>query len=126
MKQFALSLALLSAASIISAAKFEVELTHNGKTVDKVLDLDVAKELTIQSDEISAQLQFTVQEDNSVLVAATVTERKQDGTEVVVHDGAVVTLTLDSANSSIANAEEHSACTAAEGQSVLTVRVLND
>ena len=61
MKQFALSLALLSSVAFISATKLEVELTHNGNIINEVLDLDVAKELVIQDDEISANVECTQQ-----------------------------------------------------------------
>lgn len=121
MKQFALSLALLSAVSIISAEKLEVELTHNGKTINEVLDLEIAKELAIQNDEISAKVQFTQQENNELLVAATVIKRNADGTQEVVHDGLVVAFALDE-NGRIANVEESAICPATEGKSVLTVR----
>jgi|GEM_PF-3423134 len=84
MKQFALSLALLSAASIISAAKLEVELTHNGKTVSEVLDLNVTKELVHQSEDCSIQLHATQREDASILVEAQVTAPNQDGVQEVI------------------------------------------
>jgi hypothetical protein len=122
MKQFALSLALLSAVSI-SATKLEVELTHNGKISTEVLDLDVAKEVSIQNDEVSGRVHCIQEENNSLLVSATLIERKSDGTEVVVHDGPVIVFTLDS-DGSIADVEENRAPAVAEPKSVLTVRAV--
>lgn len=84
MKQFALSLALLSAVSIISAAKLELELTHNGKTITEVLDLDVAKELVHQSEDFSVKLNVTQREDETLLVNAEVSTPNQDGAQEVI------------------------------------------
>jgi len=84
MKQFALSLALLSAVSIISAAKLEVELTHNGKTITEVLDLDIAKDLVHQGEDLSVKLHVTQREDEALLVDAEVTAPNQDGVQEVI------------------------------------------
>ncbi len=121
MKQFALSLALLTSVATVCAVELEVELTHNGKTNTEILNLDLAREVVVHNDAIVAVVHCT-QDANTVLVDATITERKADNAEVVLHDGPVIALTLHE-DGSIAHVEERTTPALSEDhKSMLTVR----